>query len=168
MHTFVRSMSWLGRTRSPGAISSCKLPTALNATIALTPKLLKAAMFALEGTVEGVIWWLTPWRAIKAISSPDGRAKIEIGDDGLPHGYVEHISAFVCMIQAFSKLTVSTSMLRTSERLSSLYRPRCVTDAEAGLFRYQHCHPCHPCEQSSHRCLQLLRLQVDTCVRNCG
>jgi hypothetical protein len=102
MHTFVRSMSWLGRTRSPGAISSCKLPTALNATIALMPKLLKAAMLALEGTVEGVIWWLTPWRAIKAISSPDGSAKMEMGEDGLPHGCIGHSSAFEGMIQASS------------------------------------------------------------------
>lgn len=126
-HTFVRSMSWLGRTRSPGAISSCKLPTALNATIALMPMLLKAAMLALEGTVEGVIWWLMPWRAIKAISSPEGRANMEMGDDGLPHGcMLDSISSFACISRCFGrycKLTVSTSTLRTSERLSSLYRP---------------------------------------------
>lgn len=73
--------------RSPGAISSCKDPTALNPTMALTPRDLNAAMLALEGTVEGVIWWLTPCRAMNAISSPLGRAKMAMGEEGLPHGW---------------------------------------------------------------------------------
>ena len=71
---------------SPGAISSRSEPTALKATIAFTPMLLNAAMLARDGTVEGVIWWLRPWRAMKAMDSPLGRLNTAMGDEGFPHG----------------------------------------------------------------------------------
>ena len=49
----VRSMIWLGRTKSPGASSSRREPTAEKARIVRTPRDLSAAMFARAGTEEG-------------------------------------------------------------------------------------------------------------------
>ena len=55
---------------------------------------------------------------------------MDMGDDGLPHGYdnVVYIGGQLpcCMLQfalGNHQLTVSISIVRTSERLSSLYRP---------------------------------------------
>jgi hypothetical protein len=45
-----------GMTKSPGAISSRRDPTAEKATIAWTPKCLRAAMLARAGTSDGLIW----------------------------------------------------------------------------------------------------------------
>lgn len=85
-------MIWSGTIISPGLISSLKLPTALNATIALTPKNFKAAMFARAGTFEGGMLWWGPWRERKAtdtvaLPSSVGRVAIVIGDEGEPQGW---------------------------------------------------------------------------------
>ena len=49
----VRSMIWVGSAKSPGAISSRRDPTAEKATTIRTPRDLRAAMLAREGTEEG-------------------------------------------------------------------------------------------------------------------
>lgn len=82
----VRSMIWSGRQKVPGGMSSLKLPTALNAIMALTPRDLKAAMFARAGTEEGVIVWPIPCRERKAILTPEGREETVMGEDGKPQG----------------------------------------------------------------------------------
>lgn len=43
----------MGSAKCPGAISSRREPTALNASIVRTPKDLRAAILARAGTVEG-------------------------------------------------------------------------------------------------------------------
>lgn len=74
-------------TKSPGRISSRRLPTAEKAMIVCTPRLFRAAMFALEGIWEGEWWWFFPCREMKAICAPEGREVIDIGEEGKPHGY---------------------------------------------------------------------------------
>lgn len=86
---FVRSIICSQRAKSPGAISSLKLPTALNASIARTPRDLSAAMFAREGTADGLIEWPGPWRARNAMSVPEGREQIWRGEDGKPQGWLK-------------------------------------------------------------------------------
>ena len=56
----VRSMICDGITKSFGAISSRREPTAENAKIARTPRCLSAAMFAVDGTCVGEIEWVSP------------------------------------------------------------------------------------------------------------
>lgn len=75
-------------TKSLGRISSLKLPTAEKAIIVRTPILLSAAMFAREGTSEGVYSWWRPWREMKATGAPDGVSRIITGEDGEPQGVV--------------------------------------------------------------------------------
>ena len=75
-----------GRINDPGTISSLKDPTAEKAMSARTPKDLRAAILALEGTLEGEMVWLRPWRARNATRVPEGREAIVIGLDGCPHG----------------------------------------------------------------------------------
>lgn len=82
-------------------------------------------MLALDGTVEGVIWWLTPWRAMKAISSPPGSAKMVTGDDGLPHGWTEwpqHPS--FCALLPFESYSVDLDIadMRKVVKLVETYR----------------------------------------------
>lgn len=86
---FVLSIIWSGMTKSPGLISSRREPTAEKANIVDTPRDLRAAIFALEGTLEGAMEWLIPCRAMKAICWPDGSAAMDIGDEGYPHGWGE-------------------------------------------------------------------------------
>lgn len=83
---FVLSIIWEGMTKSPGRISSRKDPTAENATIALTPSDLRAAIFARVGTEDGLMLWAVPCRAMKATRTPDGRAEMVMGELGNPHG----------------------------------------------------------------------------------
>lgn len=66
----------------PGEISSRKEPTAENARIARTPRDLRAATLAREGTEEGGMVCPGPWRARKAIRVPEGRDEIVIGELG--------------------------------------------------------------------------------------
>ena len=80
-------MICVGRTKSPGAISSRRDPTAEKASTAFTPRDLNAAMLARAGTAEGLMEWPGPWRARKATWVPDGRAQMEMGELGKPHGY---------------------------------------------------------------------------------
>lgn len=80
-------MIWLGMTKWPGAISSRSEPTALKATMASTPRDLRAAMLARTGTSEGVMVWLGPWREMKAICAPLGRVEMVMGEEGLPQGW---------------------------------------------------------------------------------
>lgn len=79
---FVRSMIWLGMMKSPGAISSRREPTALNATMAFTPTDERAAILALAGTAEGLIECATPCRARKAMRVPFGRDAMVMGELG--------------------------------------------------------------------------------------
>lgn len=51
-----------------------------------TPRCLKAAMLAREGTADGVIVCPGPCRARKATCVPDGREQIVIGEEGKPQG----------------------------------------------------------------------------------
>ena len=83
---FVRSMIWFGSANEPGAISSRSEPTAEKASTARTPSDLSAAMFARAGTAEGGMECPLPWRVRKAICVPDGRAQMEMGELGKPHG----------------------------------------------------------------------------------
>lgn len=83
---FVRSMTWDGRMKSPGAISSRSEPTAEKARIAFTPRDLRAEIFARDGTSVGEMVWPLPWRARKAIFVPDCKEQIVIGALGRPHG----------------------------------------------------------------------------------
>ena len=57
---FVRSMTWEGRMKSPGAISSRSEPTAEKANIAFTPRDLRAEIFARDGTLLGEMVWPLP------------------------------------------------------------------------------------------------------------
>src|SRR6266568_1677790 len=50
----VRSMIWDGMTKDPGEISSRREPTAEKATMARTPRDLRAATLARPGTEEGL------------------------------------------------------------------------------------------------------------------
>lgn len=84
---FVRSMIWEGMINEPGVISSRREPTAENAIMARTPRCLRAAMFARDGTLEGEMVWPGPCRATKAMRVPEGRAAIVIGLEGCPQGY---------------------------------------------------------------------------------
>ena len=78
----------------PGAISSLKLPTAENATMAWTPMLLSAEMFARALTSDGGIEWSTPCREMNATSGPGesgdeasgGSVKMDRGEEGAPQG----------------------------------------------------------------------------------
>lgn len=72
--------------KSPGAISSRREPTAEKARIALTPRDLRADIFALEGTSLGDMVCPLPWRARKAIFVPDGKVQMVIGELGKPQG----------------------------------------------------------------------------------
>jgi len=80
-------MIWLGRTKEPGEISSRREPTAEKAMMARTPRDLRAAMLARAGTAEGWIVCPVPWRATKAIGVPDGRVKMDMGEEGSPQGW---------------------------------------------------------------------------------
>jgi len=80
-------MIWVGRTKDPGLISSRREPTAENAIMARTPRDLRAAMLAREGTEEGEMVCPLPCRARKAIWVPVGREQIVIGELGKPHGW---------------------------------------------------------------------------------
>ena len=82
----VRSMICVGRTKEPGEHSSRKEPTAEKARMTRTPSDLRAAMLAREGTDEGDNEWPCPCLARKAISIPDGREQIAMGELGKPHG----------------------------------------------------------------------------------
>lgn len=66
----------------PGAISSRREPTAEKAMTVRTPRNLRAAMFAREGTLDGEMVWPGPCRAMKAMRVPEGRAAIVIGLEG--------------------------------------------------------------------------------------
>ena len=79
---FVRSMIWFGNTKSPGAISSLREPTAENAMMERTPMALREAMLAREGTLVGEWEWEEPCRGKKAILAPDGREDTVIGAEG--------------------------------------------------------------------------------------
>lgn len=96
---FVLSIIWEGMTKSPGRISSRKDPTAENATIALTPSDLRAAIFARVGTEDGLMLWAVPCRAMKATRTPDGRAEMVMGELGNPHGWTHarqhHLFSFI-------------------------------------------------------------------------
>ena len=83
---FVRSITWDGRMKSPGAISSRSEPTAEKARIAFTPRDLRAEIFARDGTLVGEMVWPLPWRARKAIFVPDGKEQMVIGELGKPQG----------------------------------------------------------------------------------
>lgn len=83
---FVRSMIWSGMTKWPGAISSRSEPTAENATMAWTPMCFRAAMLARPGTSVGVMVCARPWREMKAMSAPEGRDEMVMGEEGLPQG----------------------------------------------------------------------------------
>lgn len=83
----VRSMIWVGRTNDPGETSSRREPTAENARMARTPKDFSAAILAREGTVDGLISWPVPCRAMKATRDPDAREEMTMGDEGYPQGY---------------------------------------------------------------------------------
>lgn len=78
----VRSMIWSGMTKSPGLISSRRLPTALNATTARTPICLRAAMLARAGTALGLMLCSLPWRARNAMRVPEGSSAIVMGELG--------------------------------------------------------------------------------------
>ena len=84
---FVRSMTWDGRMKSPGAISSRSEPTAEKARMAFTPSDLRAEIFARDGTLVGEMLWPLPWRARKAIFVPDGKEQTVIGELGKPQGW---------------------------------------------------------------------------------
>lgn len=84
---FVRSMIWVGREKSPGAISSRSEPTAENARIARTPRDFNAAILARDGTAEGEILCPMPCRARKATLVPEGREQIFMGELGNPQGW---------------------------------------------------------------------------------
>jgi hypothetical protein len=79
-------MIWLGIAKLPGEISSLRLPTAEKEMIAATPRDLRAAMLAREGTEEGGMVWPWPWRARKAIWVPEGREAMVMGAEGWPQG----------------------------------------------------------------------------------
>jgi hypothetical protein len=71
-----------GITKSPGAISSRRDPTALKAMIVFTPIEDSAAMLARAGTAEGLMEWATPCLARKATCAPLGREAMVIGELG--------------------------------------------------------------------------------------
>ena len=52
-----------------------------------TPRDLRAAMLAREGTTDGEMLWPLPWRVRKAIWVPVGREQMVIGELGNPQGW---------------------------------------------------------------------------------
>ena len=79
---FVRSMICVGRANIPGETSSRSDPTALKARIARTPRDLSAAMFARDGTADGLRVCPNPCLARKATRVPVGREAMVIGEEG--------------------------------------------------------------------------------------
>ena len=77
----------MGRTNEPGGMSSRREPTAEKARMARTPRDLRAAMLAREGTKDGEMVWCGPCLAIKATVLPEGREAMLMGDEGYPHGW---------------------------------------------------------------------------------
>jgi hypothetical protein len=56
----VLSIIWEGKMKDPGEISSRREPTAENARMVRTPRDLRAAILAREGTAEGAMTWPFP------------------------------------------------------------------------------------------------------------
>lgn len=81
----------MGRTKEPGESSSRREPTAEKARTARTPSDLRAAMLARDGTAEGAMEWPFPCLARKAMSVPDGREDIAIGELGKPQGWRDRL-----------------------------------------------------------------------------
>lgn len=77
-----------GTTKSFGAISSRSEPTAEKARMVRTPRCFSAAMLAVDGTCDGEIECVRPWRARNATSVPESVRAMLIGDDGKPQGCV--------------------------------------------------------------------------------
>ena len=83
----VRSMIWDGRTKDRGGMSSRREPTAEKARMARTPRDLRAAMLAREGTAEGGMVCAGPWRDRNAIwVGLEGREQMVMGELGKPQG----------------------------------------------------------------------------------